>query len=174
MTVSLMRRRFNSCRWALLTTVGLLLASCTAGEDSPAADAEVPTQPQVLEVTMRGQAYALGQDTLRPGRAVFRVANEGETDHDLALIKLPDDVAGVSQWLNSGVSGVQPVYTMADRAPGQQAVFAVDLEAGQYGMLCFVKDDEGVPHYRKGMVADFQVRTIDDAGTEQDPAPPPR
>lgn len=144
-------------RFGFLALIALLLASCAGGQEA-SAGAEVPTQPQFVEVTMRGQAYALNQDTLGPGRAVFRVANEGQTDHDLILVKLPDDARGVTQWLSGGVGGVQPFYTMADRAPGELGVFAVDLEPGRYGMLCFVEDDEGTPHYRNGMVADFEVK----------------
>lgn len=121
---------------------------------------------------MRGQAYALDQDSTQPGRVIFRVANQDETDHDLILVKLPADAGGVTQWLSSGVSGVQPVYTMADRGPGEQGVFAVDLQPGQYGMLCFVEDEDGTPHYRKGMVADLQVRSTDVPGGAVDGSSP--
>lgn len=140
----------------VLAALGVLTTACSLGARS-STDAEVPTQPQLVEVTMAGRAYALSQDRLRPGRVVFRVANEGDTDHDLTLVKLPDDVSGVSQWLDSGVGGVQPVYVMADRGPGEHGVFAVDLPAGQYGMLCLVEDDDGTPHYKNGMVADLHV-----------------
>lgn len=155
------RPRAPRCRLpVVLAAVGLLAASCTLGGQASTSGAKVPTQPQVLEVTMAGQAYAFDKDTLRPGRVVFSVANEGETEHDLALIRLPDDVAGVSQWLDSGVRGIEPVYTMADRSPGEHGVFAVDLQPGNYGLLCFVKDDDGTPHYRKGMIADFHVKPV--------------
>lgn len=157
----------------VVAALGMLTTACSLAARSSTADADVPTQPQLVEVTMAGQAYALSQDRLRPGRVVFQVANEDDTDHDLTLVKLPDDATAVSQWLDSGVGGVQPVYIMADRGPGEHGVFAVDLPAGQYGVLCFVEDETGTPHYKNGMVADFRVTPAEgDTGAPAEPGGP--
>lgn len=127
----------------------VLLASCTfAGGSTPG--------PQELEVDMHDHAYEF-EDPLQPGRVLFRVANRGEVDHDLALVQLPDDVADIDELLDSGSGGMRPIYTMASRGPDKTGVFAVDLPEGRYGMLCFETDPDGTPHYRKGMTADFEV-----------------
>ncbi len=42
-------------------------------------------------------------------------------------------------------------------APGGTQAVAVNLVAGNYIMLCFVSDEDGVPHVAKGMIAPFEV-----------------
>lgn len=163
-------RQRPTARLALLAAVGLLGVSCAPGGQADADRPPAPT-PQVLEVAMRDDSYAFERRPLRPGRVLVRAHNHGETEHDVALVELPDDVAGAQEWLDSGVGGVQPVYTMAERSPGQEGVFAVDLAAGHYGMLCLVEDEDGTPHYRQGMLADFRVGDTDadrDAGADAD------
>lgn len=150
--------------------VAVAVASCTPGIDT--AELAAPIDPQVVEVTMRDGRYLLKHDqTLRAGRVEFRVSNDGTVDHDLSLVKLPDGVAGVKEWLDSGVSGVSPVYIMADRAPGEDATFAVDLPAGRYGMLCFTTNSNGTPHYKQGMVADFEIAQPAPASPADVPSP---
>lgn len=142
-------------RAALGAVSALLLTSCTGlGTASP----PVPAEPQVVSVAMRDNSYKFGQETFAPGRLVFQAHNHDDRDHDLALVELPDDVSGVEEWLEGGVGGVHPIYTMADRAPGEEGTFAVDLSPGHYGMLCLVENDDGTPHYQEGMVASFRVR----------------
>lgn len=142
---------------ALAAAVALLAAACIplAGADAQ----KVPTGSQMVEIDMREHAYRYEDPGLEPGRVTFRVTNHDDVDHDLALIQLPDDVRGVTEWRNRGesIGGVYPIYLMADRAPGETGVFAVDLPAGHYGMLCFVSDDDGTAHYKDGMVASFRV-----------------
>lgn len=135
---------------AMALPVGLvLLASCTfAGGSTPGS--------QEVEVDMRDHAYEF-EDSLVPGRVLFRVANRGKVDHDLALVRLPDDVEDLDELLGSESGGMRPVYTMASRGPGETGVFAVDLSEGRYGMLCFETDPDGTPHYRNGMTAEFEV-----------------
>lgn len=151
--------RTSPPRWArvaLLAAVGLLTVGCTPEIDTRRA--KVPAGAQVVEVTMRDHSYAFDEEqTLRPGRVEFRVTNQGESGHDLALAKLPDDVSDISEWLDGDAGGFQPVYVMADRAPGEVGVFATNLHSGQYGMLCLVKDRNDRPHYELGMIATFQV-----------------
>lgn len=140
----------------VLVATGLLTVACTP-QIGPGR-ANVPGASQVVEVTMRDHRYTFDEEkTLRPGRVELRVRNQGESDHDLALAKLPDDVNNVSEWLEDGAGGFQPVYVMADRAPSEVGVFAAELPAGHYGMLCLVADRDGTLHYELGMVADFRV-----------------
>lgn len=128
----------------------LLATACTA-----AVDSDLFT-PQIVEITLSDYAFHY-DGPLRPGRVVFRVRNEGDVDHEVALVELPDDVADVHELVDSDRIGVAPVYTMASRAPGETGVFAVDLAQGRYGLLGFGQDSQGTPYYRKGMVADLDV-----------------
>jgi hypothetical protein len=143
--------------WLMLyVAVASLMASCTPVGGT--GGAQVPVRSQIVEVTMRDHRYIVDEKpALKPGRVVFHVSNQGEADHDLALVKLPDEASGVSDWLDSDVGGFLPVYRMADRASGERGVFGADLQGGMYGMLCFVTDNDGTPHYKSGMVDDFRV-----------------
>lgn len=141
-------------RVALGAAAGLLLTSCPS---LSTASPPVPAEPPVISVGMRDSSYSFEQEVFAPGRLVFQAHNRDDRDHDLALVELPDDASGVEEWLEGGVGGVHPIYTMADRAPGEKGTFAVDLPPGHYGMLCLVENDDGTPHYQEGMVASFRV-----------------
>lgn len=146
------RRR---ARLAGLVAFGGLAAACTplAGPGV----ARTPSPPEVVEIDMRDHAYQFENPRLQAGRVVFRVTNHGGTDHDLILTHLPDGTHSVSEWLDGGEGGFQPIYIMAERSPGKTGVFAVDLPAGKYGLLCSVEDPDGTPHYRRGMVAELRI-----------------
>lgn len=119
---------------------------------------------------MRDHRYVLDDPNLRQGRVMFRVNNQDEVEHDVALVHLPDDVSGVQEWLDTGEGpgGVYPVYLMSDRAPGETGVFALDLPAGHYGLLCLLTNANGTAHYENGMVASFRV-----ASPKTPTSPPP-
>lgn len=108
---------------------------------------------------MRDHRYVFDDPGLRPGRVMFEVTNQGDVEHDLALVRLPDDIDTVEEWLEgtAGRSGIRPVYLMDAREPEQVGVFAADLPAGTYGLLCTTEDEDGTPHYKNGMAASFQV-----------------
>lgn len=130
--------------------LGLVVTGCTFAGGSEAY------APQQVDITMR--EYAIDyKGPIRPGRVVFRANNEGDADHDLALVELPESVADVEEFIASDPPGVAPVYTLATRAPGETGVFAVDLPEGSYALLGFGEDTEGIPFYRKGMAVDLVV-----------------
>lgn len=154
MSVGLAQRRLLGAGAAAL--MALALTACPHQIASSRRD--VPIRPQVVNITMQDHGYVFdGQGVLSSGRATFRVANDGQARHDLIMVKLPDDVDGVHEWLDTDVSGFVPVYRMKERGPGERGVFSVDLEPGRYGLLCFVKDSEGEAHYKRGMVEEFRV-----------------
>ncbi|MEX2619995.1 MAG: hypothetical protein WD250_07225 [Egibacteraceae bacterium] len=100
----------------------------------------------------------LDKAVLDPGRVVFEVHNDGDIDHELTLVALPDWAQGVQEWLDAGRHGVIPIYSLVDREPGQRGVFAANLGAGRYALLCVMQDGpDEVPHHRQGMNADIRV-----------------
>lgn len=140
----------------VVALVAVALTGCVAQTASTRPD--LPARPQVVDIAMRDHAYVFeGGRVLNSGRTVFRVANEGQDHHDLVMVKLPDHVDGVDEWLDTDVRGFLPVYRMKERGPGQRGVYSVDLEPGRYGLLCFVEDGEAEAHYKQGMTTDFRV-----------------
>jgi non-ribosomal peptide synthetase component E (peptide arylation enzyme) len=165
MTVSrrLTPGRARGIRQRLLVSAlvaAMLVSGCTLAGDSSAF------APQQVEVTVRDRAFEY-QGPVRPGRVVFRVHNAGTADHDVALVELPQGIADVDELLASDRQGVAPVYTTATRAPGETALFAVDLSQGRYALLGFGTDADGTPFYRKGLASEFVV------GTPTSPSPTP-
>jgi uncharacterized cupredoxin-like copper-binding protein len=99
---------------------------------------------------------------IKAGRHIWKVSNEGEQPHELALIKLADgktmqDVAAFMQtpsgpppWVDAG--GFQAID------PGESAWVDLDLQPGNYVALCHVPDPtSGKAHEEMGMVLPFSV-----------------
>jgi uncharacterized cupredoxin-like copper-binding protein len=96
------------------------------------------------------------------GRHTIRIENAGPQEHEVVIVKLdsgkePKDFA---MWgekmvgkppgtLHGGVSGIMP---------GGKAFVEVDLEPGEYGLICFVPDSkDGKGHYHHGMAKKVTV-----------------
>ncbi len=161
------RRRALLGALCAVAVVGVLMARW----DSPRRGASLPPKPQVVDVSMRDYRFAFNAPTA-PGRAVFRVRNDGKKDHQLGIYPLPDDMPPIDAQLHG--SERRTVTAVADlpiRHPGQSQTFALDLEPGQrYALLCFLPTDDDSNHAYKGMNAEFRA-----GGTKQQPeaAEPP-
>ena len=95
----------------------------------------------------------------RAGRTVVRARNQGKLLHQLVLIYLPPDVPPLGEQLRSEERRVVPtVVNLAARPPGRSGTFAVDLDPGRYGFVCFVEDPDGRQHAQKGMSSEFRVK----------------
>lgn len=122
----------------------------TAGSGSTGA----PPKADVV-IKLVDYDFQLSQ-ALTAGRHTIRIENAGPQEHEVVFVKLdkgkkPMDFA---QWgekqvgkppgtLHGGVSGIMP---------GDTAFVEVDLEPGQYGLICFVPDHkDGKGHYVHGM-----------------------
>jgi hypothetical protein len=96
---------------------------------------------------------------LAPGRVVFRIHNAGSAPHSMVLVELPEDVPPIDEQLRSDTRrAVATLAQLPERAPGSRDTLAVDLVPGRYGMVCFVRDADGVSHASKGMSSEFRVQ----------------
>jgi hypothetical protein len=131
--------------------VVLLVTSCQSSSE-PA----VPT-PRVVDVAMREFTF---EYDVRPtaGRVVFRARNLGRANHELLLVRLPEDHPPIREQLQSDKRrAVRSVGRVPSRAPGATGTFAVDLKPGRYAIVCFIADADGEQHAAKGMAAEFRV-----------------
>lgn len=132
------------------------LLACTVG-GCGASRARLP-EPQIVEVAMSEYRFDY-RPPQAAGRTLLRVRNDGRLAHNLVLIPLDDSIPPLDQQLRgSDRLIVQPVASLPERAAGQSGTFAVDLERGRYGFVCFVQDADGVQHARKGMSSEFRIR----------------
>jgi len=94
------------------------------------------------------------------GRLVLRATNSGRLDHEMVVVKVPDDLARtIDQQLHSDQRLPLPtVVALVNRHPGTTSSFALDLAPGRYAMLCLVREP-GDPqeHALKGMNSEFRV-----------------
>lgn len=130
----------------------LLLAACSPRVNFPARS------PAVLDVTMTDNRFVYDGETLPRGRVVFRLVNEGRSDHEVVLLPLPEEFPPIEEQLRSDERrALETVAGPPAVDPGDNQTFAVDLTPGRYAMVCFVLDEDGVPHSLKGMASEFGV-----------------
>ena len=132
--------------------LGLLLVGCLQRPEAP-----LPEPPSLVTVGMTEYRFDIKPLPAR-GAISFRVVNSGATDHDLTLIRVPPGVKSLDAQLRGGSRlYVVPIAEVKPRKPGEEGLFAVDLPAGRYGLICFVRDPDGIQHANKGMSAEFRV-----------------
>lgn len=137
---------------AALALVVAFGASCTSGATA------LPPAPPLVHLTMDEYRFDLEEQRIPRGRVLFSVTNVGDTEHRVALIPLPEDFPPIQEQVKSREHRfVRELAAIPDTPPGQEAFFAVDLEAGRYGLACFVVED-GQTHAERGMVSEFRVR----------------
>jgi uncharacterized cupredoxin-like copper-binding protein len=98
-----------------------------------------------------------GPDRVAAGMTTVRVSNQGKNLHHVQLVKLAQgktaadfaasmkaDPAHLPAWI-SFVGGPNAVV------PGGQAEAIMQLDAGEYVLLCLIPNEQGVPHVALGM-----------------------
>lgn len=141
----------------------LALAAC--GEDEPS----IPT----VAVTAADFSFSL-PDTIAGGLIRLQLTNSGQDSHHMQIVKLNQ---GVSQQQFQGTlqETLQALPQEGEAAlgrlfqivtftggpsgigPGGQSEAVVDLQAGDYVLLCFIAGADGIPHVAKGMVEPLTV-----------------
>ncbi len=141
----------------------LALVACGEGE------ASIPTVP----VTAADFSFSL-PETIAGGLVRLQLTNFGQDSHHLQVVKLNQ---GVSQqqfqetlqetlqaFPQEGEAALSRIFQIIAFAggpsgigPGGQSEAVVDLQAGDYVLLCFIAGADGIPHLAKGMVQPLTV-----------------
>ena len=125
----------------------------------PAANVAAPAH----DLTMTLSDYAFGFDKpMRAGKQRLRILNSATQGHEFLLVKLapgktPTDLV---QWVEKRVGPPPgaPVGGITDLVPGTSMYVDLDIEPGEYGLLCFLPDaKDGKPHFVHGMVTQFKI-----------------
>lgn len=154
----------------------------------PRPDATIPTEAATIPtVTIGGAEYSFTTPESFPGGLVrLNFVNNGQEDHHAQMLRLNDGVT-FEQFLSTFEEVMQAVPVEGDAAflrieeiavfaggppptsPGQANEVVQDLRFGNYVLLCFLEDAEGIPHVANGMIAQFAV-----IAAPVEPAIPPR
>ena len=113
-----------------------------------------------------------GPDSLPAGWTPVRLTNESSDVHHLQLIKLPEgmsleDLFAAFEQPGPPPPGVEFFGGPGTVLPGGDSLATVNLEPGSYVMVCFIPDDEGVPHVAKGMVKPIIVTAATDTSAAE-------
>ncbi len=130
----------------------LLTSSCQGGVT------DGPPKATVVDVTMGEYRFDVSASP-PAGRVVFRARNAGALDHQLVMVVVPEDLPiTFAEQVVSPVAVALPTFAyLPARKPGQTGILAVDLAPGRYAFGCFLKDERGESHARKGMSVEFRV-----------------
>lgn len=100
---------------------------------------------------------------LTAGDHVVRVVNHAAQWHEVVIILMAPgkEPAAVLTWMEGGMEGPppgRPVGGTVGLGPGLSNDVTLHLEAGTYGLFCFVPDaTDGKPHVAHGMVSSLTV-----------------
>ena len=110
--------------------------------------------------TIEAREYSFTANSLAAGRGQVRFENVGEEPHHLVAAPLkPGKSIGDVRTFLKNEKGEPPIdeektFDTAILSGGSSALIDVDLQAGDYALLCFIPDRAGgPPHAVKGMVS---------------------
>ena len=125
-------------------------------------EGETVAEPEVdVEVSGIDYAFNGADEPLDAGRITLRLRNEGAEPHEANVLQLAEGatVASVAEWFQEP-AGPPPFVNMGGAQgvmPGSTTLATLDLEAGNYALICFIPNAEGVPHAFLGMAKPFVV-----------------
>ena len=93
------------------------------------------------------------------GPVRFQIRNAGHATHHLTMALLPEDLPPIAEQLRGTERRfLSPFAGIYDRNPGDTGPFVVNLLAGRrYALICSVRDEDGQPHWMKGMATEFRT-----------------
>lgn len=138
---------------------------CGIGGDDGNEDEESDQDPSVTEldpaaaridVTATDHAFEFGS-TPAAGPTSFVMKNEGQERHVMLLFRLSEGFTVDEVLESDGDDGFEEEFESDTAAAGEESVLTVDLVAGEYGMICYIPDADGKPHFMLGMQKSFTI-----------------
>ena len=119
-----------------------------------------PSRADEIEVEIRSRSFKVSPAKVESPDVVLRGDNTDSIDHEMLVLKF-DDGFTTEDLLRAYGPDLPPQVTYIGeipvRAGQQQDLVLVDLEPGQYTIVCLFPDTQGVPHLAQGMAATFTV-----------------
>ena len=134
----------------LALAAGALLVAAGCSDDE-AAD------PNAVTILASEFGFAVDDGELTPGVNTITLRNDGAIDHHLQLFRL--DAGKTTEELVAAIADPEapfppwifPTGGVGILSSGLEASVTLDLRAGEYALLCFIDEPDGIPHFAKGM-----------------------
>ena len=154
-----------------VASVGTSAAGSVVTTGSAASGTTVPgsvttnTGGQMLVIEATEYSFkSIG--SISAGVTTVQLKNLGKENHEAEIVRLNDGVT-VEQFLiavqQAGQGEPPPIFTYeggpAEITQGKTGEVMLDLQAGQYMLLCFINGPDGMSHAAKGMVLPLKVNT---------------
>lgn len=135
-------------------------------DSSSAAPAAASSQAAIPEVTFTAQDFSYtGPDTIPGGVVRINLVNKGPSPHHMTLVRL--DAGHTFAELKAGLMHMKPTdapppwvhFVGGPNAamPGGTSNATLDMQPGNYAMLCLIPGADGQPHFMKGMIRALTV-----------------
>lgn len=131
-----------------------------ARRDSHEAFAQAPAAaPNLVTITATEFAFS-APASIPAGATTIRLVNQGREMHHVQLVRLAagHTVAELARMQDGPIpEWVTFVGGPNVHAPGAHSEATLQLEAGEYALVCLIPSPDGVPHIAKGMVKPLTV-----------------
>jgi hypothetical protein len=122
----------------------------------PGAAREKEDGAKQVTVTAREYSFDLPAD-IEAGRTTFTLDNQGQEAHVLVVFKLAEGATLDQAMQSESGEGIDASWSSDIAARGEKEALTFDVEPGHYGMICFIPDANGQPHFMLGMQKEITV-----------------
>jgi hypothetical protein len=120
----------------------------------------VPSGAVPIDVEIGDRSFTLDEMTVSSPDIVLNGTNDSDEDHEMLVLRLASGFTTADLLRASGPDlPREATYIGAATvtAGNEGHLVLVDLEPGEYTMVCLFPDPEGIPHLAQGMEATFTV-----------------
>lgn len=124
------------------------------------ATVEPPADSTELEVAIEDYAIGVAEETVEGPIITLEGRNVGAEDHEMLVLRFEDEMTATDLLRQPGPGlpgGVTYIGQVTVPAGERAAMTLVDLEEGDYTIVCLLPTPRGTPHLALGMVTDFTV-----------------
>ncbi len=173
------KRKEEMMRRHLLVIAAVLIGLVLIADRPVPVEAASKSAMQEVTFETVGMGF-VGPDSIPAGLTLIHMVNKGTDLHHVQLVRLADGKTAEDFAAAVKAAPFDPIGPAAPPAwvkfvggpngviPGESSTAIINLEPGNYVMICFIPDSKGVPHITSGMMKPLKV-----TGTADSKAPEP-